>query len=47
MSAHVIKKIKRVGENNKMRGLSSIRSPFRNEFNKCNNTGLRILGSIY
>ena len=30
-----------------MRGLSSILPPFRNEFNKFNNTGARMLGSIY
>ena len=30
-----------------MRGLSSILSLFRNEFNKFNNTGARMLDSIY
>ena len=30
-----------------MRGLLSILSLFRNEFNKFNNTGARVLGSIY
>ena len=30
-----------------MRGLSSILSLFRNEFNKSNNTGARVLDSIY
>ena len=30
-----------------MRGLSRILSPFRNEFNKFNNTGARMLDSIY
>ena len=30
----------------KMRGLSSILSPFRNEFNKFNTTGARMLDSI-
>ena len=30
-----------------MRGLPSILSIFRNEFNKLNNTGTRILDSIY
>ena len=31
----------------KMRGLSSILSLFRNEFNKSNYTGAQLLGSIY
>ena len=31
----------------KMRGLPSISSVFRNEFNKFNNTGKRMLDSIY
>ena len=31
----------------KMQGLQSILSLFRNEFNKFNNTGARILDSIY
>ena len=31
----------------KMRGLPSILSLFRNEFNKFNNTGARMLDSIY
>ena len=39
--------IKRVGESDKMRGLSSILFFFRNEFNKFNNTGARVLDSIY
>ena len=30
-----------------MRGLPSILSPFPNEFNKFNNTGARMLDSIY
>ena len=30
-----------------MRGLQSILSFFRNEFNKLNNTGARMLDSIY
>ena len=30
-----------------MRGLSSISSLFRNEFNKVNNTGARMIDSIY
>ena len=32
---------------NKMRGLPSILSLFRNEFKKFNNTGARMLDSIY
>ena len=48
MSAHVLLKfIKRVGEKYKMRGLPSILSLFRNEFNKFNNTRARMLDSIY
>ena len=39
--------IKRIGESNKMRGLPSILSLFRNEFNKFNNKGARMLDSIY
>ena len=39
--------IKRVGKRDKMRGLSSILSLFRNEFNKFNNTRARMLDSIY
>ena len=35
------------GESDKMRGLSSILLLFRNEFNKFNNTGARMLDSIY
>ena len=31
----------------KMRGLPSVLSLFRNEFNKINNTGARMLDSIY
>ena len=36
-----------LGKRDKMRGLPSILSHFRNEFNKFNNTGERILDSIY
>ena len=36
-----------LGKRNKMRGLSSILSLFRNEFNKFKNTGARMLDSIY
>ena len=32
-----------LGKSNKMRGLPSILSLFRNEFNKFNNTGARIM----
>ena len=39
--------IKRVGKKRKMRGLSSILSPFRNGFNESNNTGARMLDYIY
>ena len=39
--------IKRVGENDKMPGLPSILSLFRNEFNKINNTRARMLDYIY
>ena len=34
-------------QRDKMRGLPSILSLFRNEFNKFNNTGARIIDSIY
>ena len=34
-------------KSNKMRGLQSILSLFRNKFNKFNNTGARILDSFY
>ena len=36
-----------LGRRYKMRGLPSILSLFRNEFNKINNTRARILDSIY
>ena len=36
-----------LGKRNKMRGLPSILSLFRNEFNKFNNTRARMLDSIY
>ena len=39
--------IKRVGKRDKMRGLPSILSLFRNEFNKFNNSRARMLDSIY
>ena len=36
-----------MGKSDKMRGLPSILLLFRNEFNKFNNTGARMLDSIY
>ena len=36
-----------LGKSDKMRGLPSILSLFCNEFNKFNNTGARMLDSIY
>ena len=36
-----------LGKSDKMRGLPSILLLFRNEFNKFNNTGARILDSFY
>ena len=48
MSAHVLLiLLNELGKRDKMRGLPSILSLFRNEFNKFNNTGARILDSIY
>ena len=48
MSAHVLLNLlKKLGKRDKMRGLPSILSPFRNEFNKFNNTRARMLDSIY
>ena len=48
MSAHVLLKLlNELGKRDKMRGLPSILSHFRNEFNKFNNTRARILDSIY
>ena len=48
MSAHVLLDfIKRDRERDKMLGLSSILSLFRNEFNKSNITVARMLDSIY
>ena len=47
-SAHVLLNLlNKLGKRDKMRGLSSILSIFRNEFNKFNNTRARILDSIY
>ena len=42
MSFHVLLNLlNELGNRNQMRGLSSILSLFRNEFNKFNNTGVR------
>ena len=48
MSAHVILNLlNKFGKRDKMRGLQSILSLFRNRFNKFNNTRARVLDSIY
>ena len=48
MSAHVsLKLVNELGKSYKMRGLPSILSLFRNEFNKFINAGARMLESIY
>ena len=48
MSAHVLLNLlNELGKRDKMRGLPSILSLFCNEFNKFNNTGARMLDSIY
>ena len=48
MSAHVLMNLlNKLGKRDKMRGLPSILSLFRNEFNKFNNTRARMLDSIY
>ena len=47
MSAHVLLNLlNELGKRYKMRGLPSILSLFRNEFNKFNNTRARMLDSI-
>ena len=47
MSAHVLLNLlNELRKRDKMRGLPSISSLFRNEFNKFNNTGARMLDSI-
>ena len=47
MSAHVLLNLSNeLEKSGKMRGLPSILSLFRNEFNKFNNTGARMLDSI-
>ena len=48
ISAHVLLNLlNELGKIDKMRGLPSILSLFRNEFNKFNNTRARMLDSIY
>ena len=48
MSAHVLLNLlNELRKSDKMRGLSSILSLFRNEFNNFNDTGARMLDSIY
>ena len=48
MSAHVLLNLlNELGKRDKMRGLPSIFSLIRNEFNKFNNIGVRMLDSIY
>ena len=48
MSAHVyLNLLNELGKSDKMRGLPSILLLFSNEFNKLNNTGARMLDSIY
>ena len=48
MSAHVLLNLlNELGKRDKTRGLPSILSLFRNEFNKFNNTRARMLDSIY
>ena len=48
MSAHVLLNLlNELGKRDKMRGLPSILSLFRNEFNKFNNTRAPMLDSIY
>ena len=48
MSAYLLLNLlNELGKSDKMRGLSSILSLFRHEFNKSNNTGARMLDSIY
>ena len=48
MSAHVLLNLlNELGKRDKMRGLPSSLSLFRNEFNKFNNTRARRINSIY
>ena len=48
MSAHVLlNSLNELGKRDKMQGLPSILSHFRNKFNKFNNTRARMLDSLY
>ena len=48
MSAHVLLNLlNELGKRNKLQGLPSILSLFRNEFNKFNNARAQMLDSIY
>ena len=48
MSAHVLlNALNELRKRDKMRGLLSILSPFRNKLNEFNNTGARILDYVY
>ena len=48
MSAHVLLNLlNELGKRDKMQGLPIILSLFRNKLNKFNNTGARMLDSIY
>ena len=48
MSAHVLLNLlNELGKRDKMRGLPSILSSFRNKLNKFNNTRTQMLDSIY
>ena len=48
MGVHVLLSLlNELGRRDKMQGLLSILSLFRNEFNKFNNTRVRMLDSIY
>ena len=48
MSAHaLLNLLNELRKRDKRRGLPTISSLFRNEFNKFNNTGARMLDSIY
>ena len=47
MSAHVLSYLNKLRKRDKMRGLPSILSLFRNKFNKFNNTIAQVLDSIY
>ena len=48
MSVHLLfNLLNKLEKRDKIRGLTSILSLFRNDFNKFNNTGARMLDSIY